>query len=114
MATTVRKAYVPRRSALWWTKNPRYLLFQFRELSGAFVVAYSFLVLWQLWALRGRPDVAVPYTMLAEAYRGEPLIEVAKLEDGSYGTCDNCGAAIAPARLRVAPESVHCIACARR
>ena len=38
---------------------------------------------------------------------------LAKLEEGSYGTCDRCGQAIAPARLRAAPESVLCIDCAR-
>lgn len=37
-----------------------------------------------------------------------------KLEDGTYGICDSCGAPIAPARLRFAPESVLCISCARR
>jgi DnaK suppressor protein len=37
-----------------------------------------------------------------------------KLEDGTYGICDSCGEPIAPARLRFAPESVLCIACARR
>jgi DnaK suppressor protein len=37
-----------------------------------------------------------------------------KLEDGTYGVCDACGEPIAPARLRFAPESVLCIACARR
>lgn len=36
-----------------------------------------------------------------------------KLAEGSYGVCDGCGAPIAPARLRAAPESVLCIACAR-
>jgi DnaK suppressor protein len=36
-----------------------------------------------------------------------------KLAEGSYGGCDGCGAPIAPARLRAAPESVLCIACAR-
>ncbi len=38
---------------------------------------------------------------------------LAKLEEGSYGTCDRCATAIAPARLRAAPESVLCIDCAR-
>jgi DnaK suppressor protein len=37
-----------------------------------------------------------------------------KLDEGTYGTCDACGRAIAPARLRFAPESVLCIECARR
>jgi DnaK suppressor protein len=39
---------------------------------------------------------------------------LAKLEQGSYGVCDACGAPIAPARLRAAPASVLCIECARR
>lgn len=38
---------------------------------------------------------------------------LAKLDEGSYGTCDACGEPIAPARLTAAPESVLCIACAR-
>ena len=37
---------------MWWTKNPRYLLFQIRELSAVFVALYAFLVLYQLWVLR--------------------------------------------------------------
>jgi DnaK suppressor protein len=36
-----------------------------------------------------------------------------KLAEGTYGVCDACGEPIAAARLRVAPESVHCIECAR-
>ena len=36
-----------------------------------------------------------------------------KIEDGTYGVCDNCGKPIAPARLEAAPESVLCIDCAR-
>lgn len=38
---------------------------------------------------------------------------LAKIEEGTYGVCDNCGDPIIPARLRVAPESTRCIACAR-
>jgi DnaK suppressor protein len=38
---------------------------------------------------------------------------LAKLDEGSYGTCDNCGKPIAPGRLRAAPESALCIECAR-
>ncbi|HKZ23399.1 MAG TPA: hypothetical protein VJ224_03265 [Thermoplasmata archaeon] len=53
MATeTARKPYVRHRSAMWWTKNPRYFLFQIRELSAVFVALYAFLVLYQLWVLR--------------------------------------------------------------
>ena len=39
---------------------------------------------------------------------------LAKLDDGTYGTCDACDGPIAPARLRAAPDSVLCIECARR
>jgi DnaK suppressor protein len=39
---------------------------------------------------------------------------LAKLEEGSYGICDACGAEIAPGRLHAAPESALCIDCARR
>ena len=57
MATeTVRKPYVPRRPEWWFTKNRRYVLFQVRELTSVFAVLYAFLVLWELWALRGGPD----------------------------------------------------------
>jgi DnaK suppressor protein len=38
---------------------------------------------------------------------------LAKLDEGTYGTCDACGGPIAPKRLEAAPESVLCIECAR-
>ena len=38
---------------------------------------------------------------------------LAKVEEGTYGRCDRCDGPIAPARLEAAPESVHCIDCAR-
>jgi DnaK suppressor protein len=38
---------------------------------------------------------------------------LSKLEEGTYGVCDNCGEPIAPRRLRAAPESALCIDCAR-
>lgn len=37
---------------------------------------------------------------------------LAKLADGTYGTCDGCGAQIVPARLAAMPDSVTCLACA--
>ncbi len=39
---------------------------------------------------------------------------LAKLDEGSYGTCDGCGGPIAPARLTAMPDSVLCLACAAR
>jgi len=37
-----------------------------------------------------------------------------RLEDGTYGTCAECGEAIAPARLRVMPEVETCVRCQDR
>jgi DnaK suppressor protein len=36
-----------------------------------------------------------------------------KIADGTYGTCDSCGAAIPAGRLRAVPQSVLCVECAR-
>lgn len=35
-----------------------------------------------------------------------------KLDDGPYGTCENCGSPIAPARLEARPAARACIDCA--
>jgi DnaK suppressor protein len=37
---------------------------------------------------------------------------LAKLEEGTYGTCDRCAEPIAPARLAAMPDGVLCLACA--
>ena len=39
---------------------------------------------------------------------------LAKLDEGTYGCCDNCGQPIAEKRLRAMPDVVLCIECARR
>jgi DnaK suppressor protein len=56
-------------------------------------------------------DVGVANDLLAIEERIERALE--KLAEGTFGFCDECGAAIGPGRLRVAPESVLCIDCAR-
>ena len=38
---------------------------------------------------------------------------LARVADGSYGTCRTCGQAIAPARLEALPWVATCIDCAR-
>ena len=35
-----------------------------------------------------------------------------RIEAGTYGVCENCGEAIAGARLEARPEATHCISCA--
>jgi DnaK suppressor protein len=37
---------------------------------------------------------------------------LAKLDEGTYGTCDACAAPIPPGRLAAMPDSVTCVACA--
>jgi DnaK suppressor protein len=34
-----------------------------------------------------------------------------RLENGSFGECTDCGAAISPARLSVAPDAARCFHC---
>lgn len=38
-------------------------------------------------------------------------IALKRIEDGSYGECVDCGAQIAEARLKAAPEAARCIHC---
>jgi len=37
---------------------------------------------------------------------------LARIEDGSYGTCKNCGEDIGEARLEAMPEATRCVQCA--
>jgi len=43
---------------------------------------------------------------------GEIEQALARIAAGTYGTCEACGEAIAPARLEAVPEAVRCIDCA--
>tara|TARA_R110001592_G_scaffold83360_2_gene246912 strand:+ start:69 stop:386 length:318 start_codon:yes stop_codon:yes gene_type:complete len=37
---------------------------------------------------------------------------LARISDGTYGNCAECGKAINPERLEALPETVHCVSCA--
>jgi DnaK suppressor protein len=39
---------------------------------------------------------------------------LAKIDNGTYGTCEKCGNAIAPARLEAMPAARTCIECASK
>jgi RNA polymerase-binding transcription factor DksA len=65
----------------------------------------------QVTAERGEAEA------LAKSLR-ETLSEVenalAKFEAGTYGTCENCGDPIAPARLEAKPAARFCMNCASK
>jgi DnaK suppressor protein len=62
-------------------------------------------------AISRRNDIGVGNSLVVTEEKLQRAL--AKLEEGSYGRCDSCGAPIAPGRLEVAPESALCIDCAR-
>lgn len=37
-----------------------------------------------------------------------------KIEDGTYGTCSDCGQPIEPERLNIRPESTRCLSCKKK
>ena len=61
-------------------------------------------------------DREIDYTL--EATDGRLLAAIdtalARIEDGTYGTCVNCGAQIAPERLEARPWATLCIDCKRK
>jgi DnaK suppressor protein len=63
-------------------------------------------------AVKRLTDVGVGGSLEISQARTARALE--KLDEGTYGTCDGCGQPIPPARLEAVPESVLCIACARR
>jgi DnaK suppressor protein len=62
-------------------------------------------------AVRRLTEVGVGTSL--ESSQARVLRALQKLDEGTYGTCDDCGRPIAPARLSFSPESVLCIDCAR-
>jgi DnaK suppressor protein len=47
-----------------------------------------------------------------DAMRADVVRALAKLDDGTYGLCDRCGALIPEERLAARPWSVLCVRCA--
>jgi DnaK suppressor protein len=65
-----------------------------------------------LEAVSRMTDAEVGATLEPGQERAERAL--AKLDEGTYGTCDACGGPIGAPRLKAAPDSVLCIECARR
>jgi DnaK suppressor protein len=47
----------------------------------------------------------------ADDQRAQVRAALARIDDGSYGTCVDCGARISDARLGVRPEAARCVDC---
>ena len=52
--------------------------------------------------------------LAAELRLGETEAALARVDDGSYGTCLVCGLPIAPARLDARPTASLCVTCASK
>jgi len=65
----------------------------------------------QVTAERGEAD-----TLAARLQETLDEVEaaLAKIADGTYGTCEQCGQEIAPARLEAKPAARLCISCASK
>ena len=50
----------------------------------------------------------------ARAHLVEVDAALARLEAGTYGTCERCGQPVAPARLQARPVARTCVGCAAR
>ena len=53
-------------------------------------------------------------TFIADGERTVTALDAAlvRVDDGTYGICQRCGRAIAPARLEARPTATTCVACA--
>lgn len=63
-------------------------------------------------AARENDEVVAALATQVDAELRQVTAALARLERGDYGTCERCGAAIAPARLATLPYAAHCAACA--
>lgn len=48
------------------------------------------------------------------ALKGEVMVALEKIKDGTYGVCESCGEEIEPERLEAMPITSLCIECKRR
>ena len=58
-------------------------------------------------------DTAVALSRLLAQLREDVEHALVRLDEGDYGTCEDCLRAIPAERLRARPEAVRCVACQR-
>lgn len=56
-------------------------------------------------------DIRVSQLSTKHASLGRINDALTKIEDGTYGACDNCGEDIPLGRLKVMPFATHCVGC---
>ena len=61
----------------------------------------------------GDEEIAQSALLTEEQLLAEAEAALARLEGGTFGTCEGCGRAIGKARLDAVPYARHCIRCAR-
>jgi DnaK suppressor protein len=62
----------------------------------------------------GTAGIAAQIIDLRDKRRGQVLVALQKIDDGTYGTCENCGREINPKRLDADSAAVYCIDCASK
>lgn len=66
----------------------------------------------------GTDNYEQEFTLSLMANQGQALEEIGaaleRLEDGSFGRCEECSGEIPPARLEALPYARYCVACARK
>lgn len=63
-------------------------------------------------ALRGQHrEITVALTVGAETALAEVLAALRRMDEGSYGTCAQCGGSIELERLEVLPQAARCLPC---
>ena len=59
-------------------------------------------------------EVDQALTNIDAADLGRIDVALKTLDDGSYGLCDECGCVIPFERLKIEPQTQHCVACKSR
>lgn len=57
-------------------------------------------------------DIGVGQSLEQALARTERALK--KIDEGTYGVCDDCGEAISPGRMRALPDGVLCMKCASK
>jgi DnaK suppressor protein len=59
----------------------------------------------------GHREITVTLTVGAETALGEVLAALRRMDDGSYGNCEQCAGPIDLERLEVLPQTALCLTC---